>query len=246
MQHDGAVGLGCDAVDELAGAWALHALPAGEELAVAQHLAACHRPHQELRDDVEAADLLALSLAEEAPGPAVRARIMRSIGAPARSASQTSGPVPLRREPRSWLMPGLATLAAAAALVLAVWNVQLRSEVQSQEANLAQLSDAIAAGNAAHRATGSLGNGYLIDAEKPVLVASLPVAPQGRLYEMWLLDAAGTPVAAGTFEANEHGGLTVVQLERPLSGYATFAITVEERRVEVPSGKIVLAASLTG
>ncbi|MDQ2941342.1 MAG: anti-sigma factor [Chloroflexota bacterium] len=246
MQQEDALGPGCDAVDQLAGAWALHALPADEELAVAQHLAGCDRPHQELRDAMDAVDLLALSLPEEAPSPAVRARIMRSIDAPARPALETSGRAPLPREPRSWLMPGLAALAAAAALVLAVWNLQLLSEVQSQEANLAQLSQAIAAGNAAYRASGSLGSGYLIDAEKPVLVASLPVAPQGRLYEMWLLDAAGTPVAAGIFEANEQGGLTVVQLERRLSGYATFAITVEERRVDVPSGKPVLAASLTG
>lgn len=245
MQHEGALGPGCDAVDQMAGAWALHALPADEELAVAQHLAGCDQSHQELRDAIDAADLLALSLSEEAPSPAVRARIIRSIGAQASPVIEPSEPLP-RREPRPWLMPGLAALAAAAALVLAVWNLQLRSEVQSQEANLAQLSQAIAAGNAAYRASGSLGSGYLIDAEKPVLVASLPVAPQGRLYEMWLLDAAGTPVAAGIFEANEQGRLTVVQLERPLRGYATFAITVEERRVDVPSGKPVLAASLSG
>ena len=246
MQHEGALGPGCDAVDQLSGAWALHALPADEELAVAQHLAGCDRPHQELHDAIDAADLLALSLPEEAPSPAVRARIMRSIGAQASPVIEPSEPLPLRRDARSWLMPGLAALAAAAALVLAVWNLQLRSEVQSQETNLAQLSQAIAAGDAAYRASGSLGSGYLIDAEKPVLVASVPVAPQGWLYEMWLLDAAGTPVAAGIFEANKQGGLTVVQLERPLRGYATFAITVEERRVEVPSGKPVLAASLAG
>jgi anti-sigma-K factor RskA len=242
MRHEYGAPLECDAVDELAGAWALGALPADEELAVAQHLASCDRPHRELREGVGVADVLAISLPEEAPSPAVRARLMRSIEAPARAIA-SSEPLPLRRS-RSWLMPGLAALAAAAALVLAVWNVQLRAEVARQEAGLARLADAIAAGNAAYRATGSVGSGYLIDAAKPVLVASLPAAPQGQLYEMWLLDASGTPVAAGTFDANNTGGLTVVQLERPLTGYATFAITLEVRRVEAPSGNPVLTASL--
>jgi anti-sigma-K factor RskA len=243
MQHEHGAPLDCDVVDELAGAWAMGALPLDEELAVTQHLASCGRPHQELREGVGAADVLAMSLPEEAPSPAVRARIMRSIDAPA-GAVESSEPAPLQRESRSWLMPGLAALAAAAALVLAVWNLQLRSEVTRQEADLAQLANAVAAGNAAYRATGSVGGGYLIDAAKPVLVASLPTAPQGRLYEMWLLDASGTPVAAGTFDANDTDGLTVVQLERPLTGYATFAITLETHRVEAPSGNPVLTASL--
>jgi anti-sigma-K factor RskA len=245
MQQKHGVPLACDAVDELAGAWALGALPADEELAVAQHLGSCDRPHQELRDGFGAANVLAMSLPEEAPSPAVRARIMRSIDAPAR-AIDSSEPLALRPGRRSRLMPGLAALAAAAALVLAIWNVQLRSEVQRQEANLAQLAEAVAAGNTAYRATGSVGSGYVIDANKPVLVASLPAAPEGKLYEMWLLDAAGAAVSAGTFDANQQGGLTVVQLDRPLTGYATFAITVEARRVDAPSGEPVLAASLAG
>jgi anti-sigma-K factor RskA len=245
VEHEHGAPLECDVVDELAGAWALGALPADEELAVVQHLASCDRPHQELREGVGVADVLAMSLSEQAPSPAVRARIMRSIDAPAR-AVKSSEPASLRRGSRSWLMPGLAALAVAAALVLAVWNVQLRSEVARQEAGLARLADAVAAGNAAYRATGSVGSGYLIDAAKPLLVASLPAAPQGRLYEMWLLDASGTPVAAGTFDANDTGGLTVVQLDRPLTGYATFAITLEAHRVEAPSGNPVLTASLAG
>jgi hypothetical protein len=38
----------------------------------------------------------------------------------------------------------------------------------------------------------------------------------------------------------------VVQLDRPLTGYATFAITLEAHRVEAPSGNPVLTASLAG
>jgi hypothetical protein len=143
-------------------------------------------------------------------------------------------------------MPSLAGLAAAALLALAVWNVQLRSEVDSQQVMLGRLADAVAAGSAAYRASGPLGSGYLIDGKNPVLVASMPAAPAGRIYEMWLLDASGTPVAAGTFNADMHGALTIVELERPLSGFATFAITVESRRVDAPSGKPVIAASLAG
>lgn len=245
MQREDAAPLSCDAVDALAGAWALGALPADEERAVAQHLASCDRPHDELRGGVGAADVLALSLPEEDPSAALRARIMHSIGASARADAGVQ-PTPLRREPRAWLMPGLAALAAAAVLALAVWNVQLRSDVEDQRASLARLAGAVAAGSAAYRASGSVGTGYLIDAKTPVLVASLPAAPAGRLYEMWLLDASGASVAVGTFDADRDGGLTIVRLERPLSGFATFAITIESHRVEAPSGQPVLAASIAG
>jgi anti-sigma-K factor RskA len=244
MQRREVAVLACDAVDALAGAWALGALPADEELAVAHHLATCDRPHDELRGGVGAADVIALSLPEEDPSPAVRARIMHSIGTAA--AEPGVQPTPLLPRRRAWLMPTLAGLAAAALLAMAVWNVQLRSEVEGQQAMLARLADAVAAGSAAYRASGPLGSGYLIAGENPVLVASLPAAPAGRLYEMWLLDASGTPVAAGTFDADTRGALTIVKLERPLSGFATFAITVESRRVDAPSGKPVLAASLAG
>lgn len=244
MQRQEVAVLACDAVDALAGAWALGALPADEERAVAHHLATCDRPHEELRAGVGAADLLALTLPEEDPSPALRARIMHSIDT--LGADQGAQPMPLPPKRRAWLMPSLAGLAAAALLAMAVWNVQLRSELGDQQASLARLADAVAAGSAAYRASGPLGSGYLIDGKNPVLVASLPEAPAGRLYEMWLLDGSGTPVAVGTFDADTHQGLTIVNLERPLSGFATFAITVESRRVDAPSGKPVLAASLAG
>ena len=145
-------------------------------------------------------------------------------------------------------MPALAALAAAAAaLVLAAWNVQLRSEAQRLDASLAQLAHAVASGNAAYRATGSMGTGYVIDAPTPVLVASLPSAPPGSLYEMWLLDAAGKPVAVGTFGVGTQAGLTVVQLERPLRGYCDLrdhGRGAPSRRP--PPGKPVLAATLPG
>jgi len=237
--------LDCDTVDAVAGAWALGALPADEERSVAQHLATCDRAHEEIRRAVEAADVLPLSLPEEDASPALRTRIMRSIDAQV-PADRGVQPIALRGESRSWMMPSFAGLAAAAVLALAIWNVQLRSELGDQQASLARLAGAVAAGSAAYRASGSVGIGYLIDAENPVLVASLPAAPAGRLYEMWLLDASGAPVAVGTFAADTHAGLTIAQLERPLAGFATFAITVEPRRVDAPSGKPVLAASLPG
>lgn len=235
----------CDAVDELAGAWALGALSADEDAAIAEHLVTCDRPHQELHDGAGVVDVLATALPEETPSPELRARIMRSLDAPAHRADVAPEPVALRRGRRSWLPP-LAALAAAAALVLAAWNVQLRSEGQRLDASLAQLAHAVASGSAAYRATGSMGTGYVIDAPTPVLVASLPSAPPGSLYEMWLLDAAGKPVAVGTLGASAQAGLTVVQLERPLRGYATFAITVEAHRLDAPTGKPVLAATLPG
>ncbi|MGH2457218.1 MAG: anti-sigma factor, partial [Candidatus Limnocylindria bacterium] len=151
---------------------------------------------------------------------------------------------PAGRAPRRWGLPALAGLAVAAALALAAWNVQLTSDLRGREADLERVAAAIAAGEAAHRASGSAGSGYLIDAVSPVLVATLPPAPDGHLYEMWLLDAAGAPVAVGTFSATDR--VVVVELERGLSGFTTFAVTVERARVSAPTGDPVLLAPLSG
>lgn len=236
----------CASADELAGAWAFGALEPDEERAIADHLRTCPEPHAGLRDAGPARDLVEASIEPE-PAPAhLRQRIMASIDAPAVLPIETPRAEPAtERGPRRWAVPALAGLAAAAAVVLLVWNVQLRSELEQRNAEVAQLATAIASGEATYAVAGSAGSGYLIDADEPILVASVSAVPAGSLYEMWLIDAEGAPVAVGTFESTEDG-VQIVPLEQPLAGFATFAITVETERVDAPTGDPVLVAPLSG
>ena len=87
----------------------------------------------------------------------------------------------------------------------------------------------------------------MIDTEGPgstFLVAGLETLPSDELYEMWLLDAEGTPLAVGTIEGS-NAELVVATLEQDLAGFALFAVTVEPERVEAPSSDPVMAGPIT-
>lgn len=62
--------------------------------------------------------------------------------------------------------------------------------------------------------------------------------------ELWLLDAAGTPVTVGAFRPSGDA-VAVVEVDRDLDGYATFAVTVEAERVQEPTGEPVMIGELT-
>lgn len=234
--------LTCDEADALAGAWGLGALERDEAAAVSAHLATCDRPHEELRAAIGAGSVLDAALEPMPPSAGLRARIMSSIGE-----EQTPRPaagLPWYR--RAWV-PRLAAGVAAAAIVgLVAWNVQLRGQLEDRDAELRQVAAALSSGGAARSVTGSAGGGVLVIGEEgPLLVADVEPVDAGRLYEMWLIDATGTPVSVGTFQPAEGDALVIAQLEQPLEGFATFAVTVEDARVDAPTSDPVLVAPLT-
>ena len=150
-----------------------------------------------------------------------------------------------RRERPSWLPRALAGLAAAAAVVLAVWNVGLRGELEDRDAQLAELAAALSAGGPAYSVSGEVGGGVLVTGEDgPVLVADLQPPGEGLVYALWLIGPDDVPVAVGTFEPEAGEPVAIVPLDRSLEGFATFAITREQGPVDAPTGDPVLATSL--
>jgi anti-sigma-K factor RskA len=245
------------AVDELGAAYALDALEPDEARAVRDHLATCTEPHAELRGLVGADQVLAMSLDLVEPSPALRERVMASI----ERASQERAPVAQRPaaveppQPRraGWLdrlSPRVARPLAVAAVVALVavgaWGVTLQAQLAERDRALRAVADAIADGETAFRVEGTAGRGYVVDTPgsgAALVVADLAALPAGRIYELWLLDAAGAPVAVGTFTPTD-GELAVVELERDLAGFTTFAVTVEASRVHAPTSDPVMVAPL--
>lgn len=225
----------CDEADALAGAWGLGALGADEAREVADHLATCDRPHEELRAAPGAGAILEAALEPVQPSAGLRDRIMTSIGADS-----------VARAPwyRAWL-PRAAGLAAAAAIVaLAVWNVQLRGELDTRQDALERVAAALSAGGQTYEVSGPAGGGLLVIGEDgPVFVAGLPVPQGDDIYEMWLIGPSG-PVAAGTFRPGADDVLVVAPLESSVEGFETFAVTVEAERVTAPTGEPILVAAL--
>jgi anti-sigma-K factor RskA len=245
----------CERLDELAGSAALGALDPDEAAAAAHHLATCAQPHAELREFLGSDTVLALAPEPAMPDPALRARVMTSVAATRqdhRAPAVRSGPgSPATR--RSWfdwssvgLWRGLAAAAAVLIIALGAWNIGLRQQIAVQEAALATIADVVIGGQPAYSVTGQAGSGYVIDRDGPgatFLVAGLAELPAGEIYELWLLDAAGTALAVGTIEVADPG-LAVVALEQDLTGFALFAVTVEEERVDAPSGDPVMIGAI--
>ena len=103
---------------------------------------------------------------------------------------------------------------------------------------------AIASADAIHAATGSAGSGWVIesDGQAMFMAEDLAALPQDRLYELWIIDAEGNPIAAGVL--TETDGVTLVTLEHGLEGATAFAVTVETERVDQPTSDPVLVAPL--
>jgi len=245
--------LDCTRIDELAGAIALGALDPDELSAAMAHLESCDQPHTELRELLGADHALALMVEPRDPGPELRARVMASAGAGARGRQRAPSATSRATDRRRWfdwssvgLWRGVAIAAVVVLLVGAVSWVGLRQQVATQEAALSAIAEVVAGGAPAYPVSGPAGTGYVIDTEGPgasFLVAGLAEPPSGDIYVMWLLDAAGTPLAVGTIDSTGQE-LTVAALEQDLVGFTVFAVTVEAGPVNTPTSDPIMAGQL--
>jgi anti-sigma-K factor RskA len=241
--------LDCAGVDELDAALAIGAISPDERRAVTEHLETCPEPHAELRSLLGIDVVLAASLEPVDPSPRLRERVMASVAATAQEhRASTAAPEAPRAAPRrgwlDWLTPGVARGVAAAgfaaALVLAVWNVGLQAQVSDAERIQAAIADA----RAVYPVTGDAGQGLLLDTpDGPHFLAGrLDEPPVGSLYELWLIGEDGVPVDVGIIVETDE--VALVPLEGELADFTTFAMTVEEERVDAPTSDPVMVASI--
>ena len=246
----------CQAFDELDAALVLGAVTPEEARAALDHLATCDQPHERLRELLGASEAVAMSLDPVVPDPRLRDRVMASV---ARTPQEhhTAPPVgrPLQAEQGrgwlGWLSPRVARPLAVAAVValLAVggWNLTLQSQIAQRDRALRAVAEAISGGEVAFRVDGSGGRGYVVETPgtgAALVITDLASLPSDKLYELWLLDAAGAPVAVGTFTPGGDA-LAVVRLDRDLTGFTTFAVTVEAERVDAPTSTPVILGDIT-
>ena len=260
----------CQDVDELDAAFVLGALDPDEDRAVREHLATCGEPHVALRTAADPGLFLAASLTPIDPSPALRDRLMTTIATvpqegaamepDARAAGATESLARAAGVPTTpaagglfdWLRRpawprALALGGMAAAIVLAAATGSLWSQLGGRDAALAAVSQALASGETAHRVEGEAGRGFVIETAgggSTLVLGEVAALPADRLYELWLIDAGGTPLAVGTF--TQDAGPVVVAVERDLAEFTTFAVTIEAARVDAPTGTPVMVGSLEG
>ncbi|HTI30287.1 MAG TPA: anti-sigma factor [Methylomirabilota bacterium] len=239
-------------VEELAGAFALGALDSDEEAAVRAHLAECGEAHPEMEAALGAGIVMAESLDPVDPSAAVRDRLMATIERTPQAHRQAVAQ-PVRQSRRGWLdwlsprvARPLAIAAMAAVIAVGAWSLGLQSQLNQRDAALRAVASAISGGQAAFRVEGNAGRGYVVDTPgrgAALVVTDLAELPPHRIYELWLLNPAGSPVAVGTLTSTDDA-IAVVQLERDLSGFSIFAVTVEAERVAAPSSDPVILGVL--
>jgi anti-sigma-K factor RskA len=237
---------------------ALGTLQGDERAALEKHLegcSACRRELERLRGDMA---LLALSAAGPAPPGRSRERLLKAI------AQEPRGQKPAARIASfSWTF--VPWLAAAAFLLVAgfFWHqsdrlaqrvAQLQNESAQQQAQLERAREVVSTltSTDAMRVT-------LVAAQAPpqpqgkaiyvrgrssliFLASNMPVLPPQKAYELWLIPATGTPIAAGVFKPDARGSAAVVEPPLPAGVEAkAFAITVEpEQGSSTPTMPIVM------
>jgi anti-sigma-K factor RskA len=182
-------------VHELVAAYALDALDESERREFEEHLATCEQCREELEGLHDAAAALAYVPEGPAPPPALRERVLKRV-----HEDHAPNVVPLRRRFALPAVAAVAVVAAAAAIVLAVWASSLSSSLDSKNAALGVLSDR----GSKHMTLGSQSEVVIAPNGRAVVVSGLGRAPDGKTYELWVIDR-GKAKPAGLFSRGTNG-----------------------------------------
>ena len=213
----------CEEVEELAGAYALEALPAETLREVQEHLASCSR-HPEIAGLRAVASSLAAAAPEMEPPPGLKTRLMDTV----RDEAAARAARPAREAPVGWLRritaPRLSPYALAAALALAVvallaWNVYLQTSDDGGQGGASVYT----------LANGGTAQGrilYVPEEEVAVVtVEGLEPLPAEQTYQVWAI-SGGTSTGIGLFNTSESGEASAA-VEVDLTDAEVVAITIE-------------------
>jgi anti-sigma-K factor RskA len=223
----------------LTGGYALDALTDDERAGFERHLARCPSCAEEARGLGETAARLALATAV-APPPELRARVLsaalrtRQLPPPGRGPLARAGERagrPRRSLKRAGLTAGILTLAAAVAALLFT-QVSTSRELQQAQARNSAIAAVLAAPDA-RIASAPVAVGGTVTAvmslrahEAVVTTADVPSLPQARVYQLWVMTAAGAARSAGLLEVASSGSTVPLLAAGVLPG-DRLGITVE-------------------
>jgi len=244
-------------VEELLGAYAIHALGDGERVVVERHLETCSTCRREVDAHFEIAAALALGQAVDAPPPGLWDRIVVALppdgtAAPRADGTRPTVPGPLRgwRSPRRVAAVGVAAAAVATICVLAVslagTDQQLSQARQDLRSPVAAFRHALAVPG--HRtamlrtSTGTDvaeivvdpgGRGYL-------LASRMPVLAQGRTFQLWAV-VHGRPISIGLFGNHP----AAIAFDLGSASATTLAVTVEPAGgTQTPTSPLLASGTL--
>jgi len=228
---------------ELIAGYALDALDSDERARAEELFARSEEARVELRVFGDVATALAVGTTGPAPRPELRERILTAARA------EPSNVVPLDARRRSRLAPALgavAAVAAAAALAVGLWGASLSTELDDTRSALERerAAAAVLADPSARTVDLRAGDGRLVvdEAGQAVLVLDdLGAAPDGKTYEVWVLDGE-EKIRAGLFDGGRER--EVVPVEESVGAGTQVLVTVEkDGGVDAPTTAPVVASA---
>ena len=235
--------------EELKDAYVLGALPDGERREFEEYLSSHPERQAEIDELGAVAGLLALSPEEHEPPPELRRRIMDAVGAEAADLHED------RRSVLAWIEEHLSVrniaLGAATLLVVGLfsWSMFLRGEVQDLRDRVQALQNQLQEPQMVELKGSGTEQGaraelVTLEGNRAVLVVEdMPPVPEGKTYQIWVIEDGGVPKPSGLFKPGQDSVAAVV--EHPVSGGDVIAVTVEpEGGSPRPTRQPVLAAKV--
>ena len=259
-----------DEIAELAAGYALGALDADDRARFDALLASGDAEATAVLRDFEGAVAGLVAESVEAPPPAVKAALMVRIDAQGRSreavARTLSSVKPSPSGRSAWTLVLSGAMAAGIAAIAVGWVVStaydrrvtqlaqetaaLKQELERQQSLVALLRDpatTVVALSGLEPAAGARARMLWHETAGGLLVAQgLPLAPEGKAYELWAIAGKNAPVPAGVFMVDAKGvGSLRVEPIRVAGAVDTFAVTLEPAAgVPAPTGPMYLAGKL--
>ena len=220
--------------DEIRGllpAFALGAVPRDEADVIRTHLNGCDECAAEALELGATSDQLALSVTPEPLPAGFVDRVLTRV--------REEQPVAEKARRRWSLMPALTMAACvliAASMAYYVVDVRRDNERQQQVVALVNRDLGIALEGEGNVTARVVPNGIA----SQFAVMGLPEAPEGRTYQLWLMDN-GSPVSAGVFEVED--GVALIDVAQPVEDYQGAAVTIERAGgVDAPTTEPILSS----
>ena len=233
--------------DDLKEAYVLGALGESERREFEGLLAAHPELQSEIDDLSSLANLLALAPQEQYPSPELRRNLLSSIGdafddTVIEALPQHSAGYRRLFGPGGLVAAAFAATAALAVVGLFLWNASLRGEIEDLQGTLeTRQTHELRGSGPAENARGEVvevGDGRAV-----LMAENLPPAPEGEVYEVWLM-RSGVPEPDGLFQPRNEGD-AAMPIEGSIKGAEAVAITVEPSGGSpAPTSDVLLSATL--
>jgi anti-sigma-K factor RskA len=226
---------------ELIAGYALDALEPDDRARAKALLERSEEARDVLRAFTETTAALATAASGPAPPPGLRDRVLDA----ARTDRETVVPLASRRPRVVPVLGAVAAVAAVVAVALGVWGLSVSSDLDDSRAALAQAQAAAAvlASPDARDVSLEQGDGTLVvsGTDAVLVLGSLDAAPEGKTYEVWVLDG-DTPARAGLFPGG--GARDVVPVDGSVGPGAKVLVTLEPSGgVDAPTTSPVVASA---